>query len=65
MSEEQKPITVDDARKIMAEEHQRRERECMQAIDAVLKEHRCKLNIVEVRVNGQLADLTMKAEALE
>jgi hypothetical protein len=64
MSEEN-PITVGDAQKIVAEERQHRERECMQAIDAVLKEHRCKLNIVEVRVNGQLADLTVKAEALE
>jgi len=64
MSEEQQ-MTAEDAKRIVAEERQHRERECMQAIDAVLKEHRCKLNIVEVRVNGQLADLTMKAEALE
>jgi len=64
MSEEQQ-MTAEDAKRIVAEERQHRERECMQAIDAVLKEHRCKLNIVEVRVNGQLADLTVKAEALE
>jgi len=64
MSEE-RSITVDDARKIMAEECQHRERECMQAIEAALKEHRCKLNVVEIRVNGQFADLKVQAEALD
>ena len=64
MSEE-KPITVNDARKIVVEERAHRERECMAAINAALKEHRCRLVTVEVRVNGQLADLKVQAEAIE
>ena len=64
MSEEQQ-MTAEDAKRIVAEERQHRERECMQAIDAVLKQYRCRLNIIEVRVNGQLADLKVQAEAMD
>lgn len=64
MSEE-KPITVEDAHKIIAEDQHHRERECMAAINAALKEHRCRLVTVETRVNGQITDLTVKAEAME
>lgn len=62
---DENPITVNDARKIVIEERAHRERECMAAINEALHEHRCRLVTVEVRVNGQLADLKVQAEAIE
>ncbi len=64
MSDEQQ-MTADDARRIVAEERQRRERDCLRAIESALKEHRCRLNIIEVRVNGQVVESRVQTEALE
>lgn len=64
MSEEQQ-MTTDDAKRIVAEERQRRERECLRAIEAALKEHRCRLNIIEVRINGQVVESRVQTEAIE
>ena len=64
MSEEQQ-MTAEDAKRIVAEERQHRERECMQAIDAVLKQYRCRLNIIEVRVNGKMDEIRIRPEAQE
>ena len=63
MSDEQ--MTPERARQMLQIERRERERACMEAIEAAQKEHRCKLNIVEVRVNGQLAELRIQAEAVD
>lgn len=57
-------MTAARARQMLQIERREREQACMAAIDAALKEYRCKLNIVELRVNGQLAELSVKPEAL-
>jgi hypothetical protein len=58
-------MTAADAKRLLAEEKTKREAACNAAIHEVLRAHRCRLVTIEVRVNGQLADLKVQAEALD
>lgn len=62
---EQAEMTAADAKRLLAVEKERREAACMSAINEALHEHRCRLVTIEVRVNGQLADLKVQAEAMD
>jgi hypothetical protein len=53
------------ARKLLDAAKQKREQDCMIAVNNALHRFRCRLDIIEVRVNGAVQQLTVKAEALD
>jgi len=67
MSEnEPEELTTDKARKLLDAEKRKRERDCMAAIEATLAEYRCRLHIIEVRVDGEMQGAPrLQTEALE
>lgn len=55
--------SINEARKLIEQERRDREQACMQAIAAALREHRCKLHIVQTFVDGQQAQVHIQPEA--
>ena len=56
-------ITPDEARALLAEERRQREVICAAELRTLLEKHRCKLNWVEVAVNGKTVETRLQIEA--
>ncbi len=52
LAESDYQVGADEARRVLLADRERRERECREGLEALLRTHRCRINLVQVWVNG-------------
>ena len=57
-------VSLEEAAKMLAEDKRQREVACTAELRLLLERHKCKVNYIEVTVNGKIVETRLQVEAL-